>query len=310
MKTKPLAGPQRNESGFTLVELIVATALALLVVGVVGNSYVTTSGVQRVSANYNEHRTNGRYTVSLLRRELQHAGFLSFAANGFVSTGTVASTDFGCGAGFVSALAQPVGGANDFNPFSTSCLNGTAGRERVRGDVLFIRRLSQRPTTIFDADKLYFRSTFEQGFIFLGSAVPSVVRVPTEDYQVQADVYYVSPYTVSATENPKVPALYRLSLGAGPSMVPQLIASNVENLQVQYGIPAADNTVQYLDANNVSSDDNWEKAVSVRVWILARATLPDAGFTNNTTYSMGDQVVTPADGFQRELHSFAVQLRR
>jgi type IV pilus assembly protein PilW len=298
-----------DQSGFTLVELLVATALMLFIVGVIGTSYVNMSGVQRVSANYSEFRTNGRYSVDLLRRELQHAGFLNFAANGFVATGTVATTDYGCGVGFVTALEQPVGGANDSNPYSGSCLNGTEGRERERGDILVIRRLSPRPVSTFEANKLYFRATFEQGFVFLGSAVPSVVRVPVEDYLVQTDVYYISPYTASATESPKVPALYRLSLGAGPSLAPQLLASNVENLQVQYGIPGAGDTVQYVDANNVASTD-WANAVSVRVWLLTRASQPDAGFTNTTTYAMGDQVVTAADGFQRELHSFAVQLRR
>ncbi len=310
MKINVLPSSRQQHAGFTLIELMVATVLALLVIGVIGTGYVTMSGVQRVSANYGEYRTNGRYSVDLLRRELQHAGFLNFAANGFVATGGTATTDYGCGAGFVTALEQPVGGANDANPYSGSCLNGGAGRERVRGDILVVRRLSPRPVNAYATDRMYFRSTYEQGFVFLGASVPAVVRVPSEDYLVQTGVYYISPYTVSAAETPLVPALYRLSLGAGPSLTPELIASNVENIQVQYGIPAGTDTVRYVNANDVATSADWEKAVSVRVWLLTRASRPDAGFTNTSTYTMGDQVVTVADGFQRELHSFAVQLRR
>ena len=291
------------------MELSVATALALLVIGIIGTGYLAMSGVQRSSANYGEYRTNGRHTADLLRRELQHAGFINFAANGFMSLGAVDTTDFGCGAGFVTALEQPVGGANDANPFTTSCLNGTAGRNYLRGDILVIRRLADQPTSTYVANNLYFRSTYEQGYIFLGSAVPTMVRVPSEDYSVQTDVYYVSPYTLSATETPNVPALYRLRLGPGPTLAPELVASNVENLQVQYGIPGAADTLQYLNADRVAATD-WANVVSVRVWLLARASKSDAGFTHQTTYPMGDQVINSSDGFQRELHSFAVHLRR
>lgn len=310
MKFSPPRHFRHRFSGFTLIELMVAMFLSLLIIGVIGVGYVNMSGVQRLSTNYGEYRTNGRYAVDLLRRELQHAGFVNFAANGFVATGAALTTDYGCGVGFATALEQPVGGANDSNPYSISCLDGSAGRQRVRGDILVIRRLSQRPVTAFATDRLYFRATYEQGFVFAGSTAPTVVRVPTEDYAVQTDVYFISPYTLSTNESPQVPALYRLTLGAGPALAPQLIASNVENLQVQYGIATATGSVRYLNANQVATSVDWGNTVAVRVWLLTRATAADAGFTNTSTYVMGDQTVTASDGFQRELHSFAVQLRR
>ena len=79
------------------------------------------------------------------------------------------------------------------------------------------------PTTAtLSATTLYFRSEYLQGSVFVGPTRPTNLQTPVADYLLHTDVYYVSPWTVSSTESPQVPALYRMTLGPGPAMTAQL----------------------------------------------------------------------------------------
>ena len=48
---------------------------------------------------------------------------------------------------------------------------------------------------------------------------------------------------------------------------------------------------------------------SVRIWILVRASQPDPGYQNTSTYTLGDITVTVNDSFRREVFSTVVHLR-
>ena len=105
-----------------------------------------------------------------------------------------------------------------------------------------------------------------------------------------------------------MPALYRTRLGAGPAMVPELVASGVENLQVRYGVFQTNSTIQYFSANEIAAAD-WDLVKSLEIWVLLRSDRPDAGYQNNTTYAMGGQNVVANDGLRRLLLSSVTELR-
>ena len=117
--------------------------------------------------------------IDFVRREIRHAGFLAVtAANTPQATstvrlpivqwaGAVSTTDYGCGAGFVTNLAQPIWGANDANGLS-ACIPSAS---YAHGDVLVIRRagLTAIPsTTALASNTLYVRSEFIGATVFLG----------------------------------------------------------------------------------------------------------------------------------------------
>jgi hypothetical protein len=132
-------------------------------------------------------------------------------------------------------------------------------------------------------------------------------------------VYYISPFTVSSGEVPKVPALWRVALQPDGSMVRELVVSGIERMQVQYGLKdkngAGDTTVQYSDALGGASDAaettpaTWDAVKSVRLWLLARSATEEPGYVNKITYPMGSQDFTANDGFRRQLFSTIVDLR-
>jgi type IV pilus assembly protein PilW len=161
------------------------------------------------------------------------------------------------------------------------------------------------------ANTLYFRSTFAQGTVFLGTSAPTMALGPAEDYPLDTKVYYVSPCTDSPCESPQVPALKRMVLGTGasaPTMTAQLVASNIENFQVQYGVQdSAADSMQYF---NASSSVDWTKVVALRIWLLARSTDNDPSYTATQSYRIGDQTISKSDGFQRQVFQQVVQVRK
>jgi type IV pilus assembly protein PilW len=303
----------RRDHGFSLVELMVALTLGLIIVAAMLANLDASAISNRSNARLAEYQTNGRFASDFLRREIQHAGFAGVSWTNLTQLGATATTDYGCGAGFAANITQPIWGANDSNPLSGSCIPAA---NYARGDVLVLRRagLDAIPTaTALSATRLYFRSEYLQGSVFLGPTRPANLQTPVADYLLQTDVYYISPWTNSSTENPQVPALYRMTLGNGPAMTAQLVASGIENMQVQYGVSTAAGT-RYYDASAVPAS-LWDSVVAVRLWLLARSTTPEPGLASTAAYTMGDTTypdrsATPTDGFQRQLFPLVVQIRK
>jgi hypothetical protein len=96
------------------------------------------------------------------------------------------------------------------------------------------------------------------------------------------------------------------------------IAYGVDNFQVQYGVDDADicgsgtsddNSVDcYVDAA-AADDAMWDKVIAARVWLLTRAECPETGYTNDSTYAMGDVNYTPNDHYRRQLYTSTIRLR-
>jgi hypothetical protein len=69
-------------------------------------------------------------------------------------------------------------------------------------------------------------------------------------------------------------------------------------------------TTQYFDANQITTVAEWEDVNSVRIWLLARNTLPETRYSNTIEYQMGDTIYGPNDdNFRRQLFTTVVQLR-
>src|SRR4029078_6760296 len=73
---------RRRSGGFSLVELMVAVAIGLLIVAAMMTAFLSDSTTTRANVRFSEVQNNGRYAIDLLRRELQHSGFLGLGALG------------------------------------------------------------------------------------------------------------------------------------------------------------------------------------------------------------------------------------
>ena len=162
-------------------------------------------------------------------------------------------------------------------------------------------------------DRLYVRSTTDnQAQMYVGNAPPLPGGKFPEEFELHNDIYFIRQCTNATCESPNVPALYRMSLKPGPVMVAELVASNIEDMQLQYGVNTVNNqnvvtSVQFYDAEPTAVD--WKNVASVRIWLLARSSEKDPGFTASQSFSYAGKQVTKSDGYQRQLFQQVVQIR-
>lgn len=292
---------------------MIAMAIGLVLILAMLASLQTSASMNRSNVRTSELQTNGQFALEVLRRDLLHSGFkgLTYARPDAGSPGAITSD---CATGFAGNVAMGIWGADDTNPFSGTCIPTANYSE---GDILVTRRAALTPVAALNANTIYLRSAYERGVVFRGNSPPAFTETPVQDFPVETFVYYISPYTTNAAEDPPIPALYRVRLSTGPTMAnPELVATGIENLQVQYGRVLTNGTSRYFDADVLSSvastlttPSEWDEVRSVRLWLLARSATAEPGYTNTETYEMGDQVVTVNDGFRRQLYTTVIMLR-
>ena len=313
----------RAARGFSLIELMISIAIGLMIIaGLVG---VVTSNTRNSQTNERtaELQENGRYAMTHLQTQLRHADFRGYTWV-VPNTSTVSVTNEclagEAGAGtFVNKISQGVWGANDSNPFAANCL----ASGYVRGDVLVVRRVATAALTAgtLVANNLYFRSTFTKGEMFQASAgqlatadAPQNVDGtpfgdPLADFLVQQYVYYIGQGDCDGGGDVNQNALCRLAL-QGNAFVKELVVNGIEQLQVQYGrTPFGTSTTQFYDADQITTDADWEDVSSVRISLLSVNSRAESGYSNDTNYSLGDWNNTFNDSFRRQVFSTTVQVR-
>src|SRR5688572_21935555 len=62
--------------GFSMVELMVALTVGLLLIGGMVATLVSSSTTGKVRERSSEIQNNGRYALEVLKRDVQHAGFI------------------------------------------------------------------------------------------------------------------------------------------------------------------------------------------------------------------------------------------
>ena len=318
-----MSGRKFGSRGFSMIEMMISITIGMFIIIALIAVLVSNANSNKANDRTSELQSNGRYALEDLKRELRHAGFRGFSW-GLplpVDAATVMNVTNECldGVGGAAALANKfvtniglgIWGANDSNPYSGNCLPAA---QRLRGDVLVIRRVANTQTTALDANSLYFRSTYAFGAMFQGTVPPpGVVGPPVATFPLQAHVYYIGP---SDAPDQNVPALRRVTL-VGKVMVDQMVVSGIEQMQVTYAITDTALNTQYYNADNVKLTgastsavaSGWNDVNSVRIWLLARNAKTEPGYQNTNSYVMGDKVVVANDSFRRQLYTTVVQLR-
>lgn len=322
-RAKPATGRGR-ESGFTLIEMMISITIGLGILGGLVGVLASNSSNTRTNDRTSELMTNGRYALNTMKQELRQAGFRGYTwadpiTPAALGTLTNECLETGATAGsFVSNIRQGIWGANNSNPFTNSCIPGSS--YATGNDVLVLRRVASIPTTTLTANTIFFQSSYSTGQIFRGTTAPTFPDSPTPlaTFAVQIYVYYISPFTVSASESPRVPALYRVALQSDGSMSRELVASGIERFKVQYGklTPGVPPTMQFFDGLSGSSSStalsDWDSIDAVRIWLLARNETPEPGHLHSKSYIMGGETYdysTAPDNYRRQVFSAVVQLR-
>lgn len=308
------------ERGFTLVEMMVALAVGLFLVGGLISLLVSTSVARMELDKSSNQIENGRYALQLLAEDVRHAGFLGT----YSPSGATATTPDPCATavanlGFSIPPALPLLVPVFVQGYDGSAADPSCVTNRLAGtDILVVRRVSTTSTPAASpvANEVYFQSSFcvatpmPPVFVFGTSGFTLQLKdcataAPLNKYMVR--VYYVSSCNVCSPSD-NIPTLKVAEYVLGAMTVRPLV-EGIENLQVDYGVdmdadggpdcyisnpdsPAAGEIAIAICPNPsgyvwTTAAQNWSNVVTVRIHILARNIDTSSGWTDTKTYALG-----------------------
>ncbi len=279
----------RDESGFTLIEVMVALLIGMGVVGAALASYVATGRSSRMQLAYTEMNENAQIGLTLLVRDLQSAGYAR--PMGIVSGGAglgsgpvmmrpyAARPVFGCVHGLVQNSYR-----NRVAPWDASvCAPASSEQDHVIEIVYEADLANSSPTaTAVPSD-------------CIGSGLPvSDVAVGgsggTLSYYLARNRYYLAVSSAGRAE---------LHCASAQGASGQPLVDNVEAMRFWYGEASAAepwHVARYVGADAVA---DWSRVLSVRVCLLMRSSAPVLGEDDPRDYLDCDGV----DRIATDLHA-------
>jgi type IV pilus assembly protein PilW len=305
--------PQRKkyQSGFSMVELLIAVALGILLSWAILDVTLTSSRTAREVELTSETVENGRYLSQLLKNEIRLAGFYGRLEN--YSSGAVAQPN-PCidlaSADLINGMTFPLFGLDGVAAGATTCNGDTL---LTGSDALLIRRADTdfvTSTAGLDANQHYLQGTITAMVLDTGANGASfnlvekdgVTLAPIREYH--QDIYYV--------DDANVFKRLRLVNGAYTS---EPLVEGIDDFQLVYGIDRSGDGIPNADGVNVAFVElpataaEWEDVVSVKIFLVLSSTNPAPGLNDAKTYSYADKTgVTFADSKKRRLFSSVARL--
>ncbi len=301
---------KQNSQGFTLVELLVAMAIALVVLAAIFYTFKSQQDSYVVQSQVAVAQQNVRAAMHMISRDIQMAGY-------YTNFETVTITMDWDGMGGDEAMRpliyarDNITGSGDGIKDNTDLIvivkasmengrqlnagelaNGTTASATLRdaGDLK-----NNKYTLLVKADLSqaeFFRVTNDSGTMNLSK---TLVETYTEgDWIFRADIiiYYVS------DTDPEHPTLMRQNLGNNEAA--QLVAEDIDNLQLRYLLN---------NGNMVDSGFNGKEVRAVEIAILTRTPNIIRGYTDPNTYNIGGQDLSFPDGYRRRLLKALIKTR-
>ncbi len=325
---------RRRPSGFSLIELMIAVTLGMLSIAAVGSVFIYGSRSYKQDDKVSRMQDELRFAMAQLAQDLEMAGFYAQVRD------PVNDIDIDSTAVLGSGANKDCGPTTDGG--APSATNNWAYRERraaifTRGDataaqanetfpcisttefqegtdIVAIKRLGNTVTSI-SGSGAFFRTNGVENTIYR-SGTPAPTSGTITIYEYRPTVWYIRNYSVSASENPRIPALCRKVL-VGDAMQSDsggCLAQGIVDMQLEFGFDdngdgVADYFAEYVAAPD--PDTVLARVVAVRVHLLARSSEEDhGGYVNQKTYQLASQTRGPFnDGFYRRALSSTVLLR-
>ena len=313
------------QSGFTMVELMVALALSMTLSVAVVSVFVNNSHSFKQDDNISRMQDDARHALREIAFDLSMAGHYAelhmpdvVTPDGALGIGT------DCGpAGEINWMYRTVAAGTDDTLSITAVDNASnadavaahsciAAGELLEGtDVVSIKRVVGSSSTVLRDGGIYLRTNGTVGLLFRAPApaAPAInVALPRSDWEFRPSIYFIRQFANNPGDG--IPTLCRKILnGVGPSMVTECIATGIENLQIEYGIDTTEDGMPdtYMPSPTLAEMQN---VVTARVFILARTTDIDTRYDNEKTYSISNSPdFLPDDSFHRRVFSTSVTIQ-
>lgn len=332
--------------GFSLVELLVAMAIGLLMLG----AFLVLLRVCREQFAINDSLSrlhdSARHVWSVLVPDVEHAGFYGFAQHGSAirllraegepapasqlhqpnarRPGTPAAGlpagAHDCGQNFAVDLARPVQASNNIFALGVAprdCMpTASAGGARPGSDTLTLRHASVH-TSRPHAGRLQIYSrrlaSASQHDLFAHGTAPGPQDPDHEIRDLEVRTYYIAN---SSVDRPGWPALRvkQLTEARGAAQFrDEEILPGVEDLQVELGIRSVVDGLMRLRYVPPDSPDALDRPViTVRLWLRIRADQTESGFRDRQTWRYADATFNasePEAAFRRRVITRTIVVR-
>lgn len=279
----------RGQTGFGLVELMIAMTIGLILLGGIGYLYLGSRGAYRTTDNLSRMQENARYALDMMSRDIRMAGYLGCGNMASVPVRTIANSPvpqmnagnaligYSGGAGWtnpstvaqvpntdvISIMAAWSSGVNltgNVTPQNANIQVGSNPDGFQAGDVLVV-------TNCVNADVFRATSVSTSGgtIITLAHSSSSNSSNWLGSYGNDAFVMRVNQYSYFIGTNPAGnPALYRVGINGNA----EELVENVQNLQIRYGLDT--NGDGAVDSYS-TAPTNWPQVVSVTLNLLMRS---------------------------------------
>jgi type IV pilus assembly protein PilW len=315
----------KAQSGFTLVEIMVAMVLSLVLGIAIVTVFVNNSHSFSQDDNVLRMQDDARYALQQLAFDLSMAGhYAELLSPAAVTPDASLTVGLDCGPAGVTNWAYRTLQPGTGESLSVIALDNVASAQVVADhscflagevapgtDVVSIKRVAGAEAAVLRDGAVYLRTNGTVGLLYRQplTAAPAVpVPLPRTEWEYRPAIYYIRQYAYVLGDG--IPTLCRKVLGGpGPSMLTECIATGIENLQIEYGIDTSNNGNPnvYLSAPTLSDLQN---VVSARIHLLARTTDIDVRHTNEKTFSIGNAPdYTPNDSFHRRVYSTTVAIQ-
>ena len=314
-----------TQSGFTLIEIMIAMMLSMVLAIAVISVFVNNSYSFNQDENVARMQDDARHALREIAFEISMAGhYADLHIPDIVTADAGLSIGTDCGpAGEVNWMYRMVETGSDNSMSLAAIDNATAAEaeaahscfaadELLPGtDVVAIRRVVGQRTDVPTDNAIYLRTNGTVGLLYKAPfpATPSItVATPRADWQYSPSIYFIRQFANTAGDG--IPTLCRKVLrGVGPSMTTECLATGIENLQVEYGIDTSEDG----HANVYMTDPTlaeMQNVISARIFLLARTNDIDTRYTNDKTYSVSNSAdYSPNDSFHRRIVSTSTTIR-
>jgi len=299
----------QNQSGISLVEILVALSLSLVILAGVMHIFLNNKQTYRVQEAFARIQENGRFAMQFITRDIRMAGY--------VGCGSKISTPNN-----ISDLAAPKGTPDIVSKFTGSGIEGfeyanlpialsdtlslTTANVVAGSDIVQIKRAASTGARLtgnmnadnaniqldgvtalglFQPDDYLFISDCDKADIFVANNVSSASgkitiahsnAVNTDNklskaYQDDAEVYrFVNSVYYIGPNVAGVPSLYRRSILNAGAMTEEELVEGIEDMQILYGEDTDNDSVPNLYVDAISVTD-WANIVAVRVELQVRS---------------------------------------
>ncbi|WP_212784826.1 PilW family protein [Ferrigenium kumadai] len=306
------------QSGFSLVELMVALTIGLILLAGITTLIVRQSSSRTELEKTSRQIENGRYAMEILRNDIKLAGYYgeyspplttSYAVPADPCDITAANQGWDSGTQGVPVPVYGYTGAATTPSCVTNRLAGTS--------ILVVRRTATPAiaaggavagTTYLQVSRC---NTDTSAFAFGTSGFnlkqkDCATLAPLHKYIVR--LYYISSCSVCTGSADTVPTLKMVEFIDGAQTTIPLV-EGIEDMQFDYGVAASSTSGSPATYTTTPTVDDWGNVMAIRVNLLVRNNDPTAGYTDTKTYALGGAgTVTPGGPYMRHVYSQVVRL--